>query len=178
MTTQPGIDHARTAILIMDYQNRQMGYLSEDVQKELIARANAVLERARRDGIPVVYVEVLRGERTPEAEIHAAVAPHPGEVVLTKSRVGPFSTTNLDEVLRSRGIDSLVLMGITTSGCVLSTVRWAVDIDYKVIVLSDCCADRDDEVHRVLMEKVFRRQADVMTAQEFLQAVDPAGRAG
>ena len=62
-------------------------------------------------------------------------------------------------------------MGIATSGCVLSTVRWAADIDYGLIVLSDCCADRDDDVHRVLMEKVFPRQANVVGSQEFLRAL-------
>jgi len=156
----------------MDYQNRQLGYFSESFQSELIARANKVLAKARLEGIPVIYIEVLRGERTPEREIHPAITPQPGEPVLTKRRTGPFSTTNLDEVLKKQGIETLALMGISTSGCVLSTVRWAADIDYRLIVLSDCCADRDDEVQRVLMEKVFPRQASVVTAQEFIQAVE------
>ncbi len=156
----------------MDYQNRQLSSFSEDFQNELISRANKVLAKARHDGIPVIYMEVRRGERTPETEIHPAVTPQPGELVLTKRRVGPFSTTNLDEVLKKQGIETLVLMGISTSGCVLSTVRWAADIDYQLIVLSDCCADQDDEVHRVLMEKVFPRQASVVTSQEFLQALE------
>jgi nicotinamidase-related amidase len=65
-------------------------------------------------------------------------------------------------------------MGIRTSGVVLSTVRWAADIDYRLIVLSDCCADPDEEVHRVLMEKVlsFFGQAAVVTSQEFLKVLD------
>jgi len=164
-------DRSKIALLIMDYQNRQLGYFTADVQNELIANANRVLLKAREQGIPVIYVEVRRGERTPETEIHPAVIPQPGEVILTKRRVGPFSTTNLDEVLRKQRIETLVLMGIATSGCVLSTVRWAADIDYGLIVLSDCCADRDDDVHRVLMEKVFPRQANVVGSQEFLRAL-------
>ena len=171
MTEQLLLDRSKTAVLIMDYQNRQLGYFPADSQGELLARANEVLAYARGSGIPVIYVEVRRGERTPETEIHTSVLPQPGEPVLTKRRFGPFSTTNLDEVLKERGIETLVLMGISTSGCVLSTVRWAVDIDYRLIVLSDCCADRDDEVQRVLMEKVLPRQALVMTSWEFLQAV-------
>jgi len=111
----------------MDYQNRQLSSFSDDFQNELIARANKVLAKARYDGIPVIYVEVRRRERTPETEIHTAVTPQPGESVLTKSRFGPFSTTNLDEILNKQGIETLVLMGISTSGCVLSTVRWAAD---------------------------------------------------
>jgi len=171
MAEQLTLNRSKTAVLIMDYQNRQLSSFSEDLQNELISRTNKVLAKARHDGIPVIYVEVRRGERTPETEIHPAVNPQPGEPVLTKRRAGPFSTTSLDEVLKKQGIETLVLMGISTSGVVLSTVRWAADIDYQLIVLSDCCADRDDEVQRVLMEKVFPRQASVVTSQEFLQAL-------
>jgi nicotinamidase-related amidase len=174
MSDQLSIDKGKTAILIMDYQNRQLGYFSESFQSELLAKANRVLDKARLEGIPVIYIEVVRGERTPEREIHPDIMPQPGEPVLTKSRTGPFSTTNLDEVLKKQEIDTLALMGISTSGCVLSTVRWAADINYQLMVISDCCADRDDEVHRVLMEKVFPRQASVVTAQEFIRAAGDA----
>lgn len=91
--------------------------------------------------------------------------------MLTKRRFGPFSTTNLDGLLKEQGIEILVLMGISTSGCVLSTVRWTADIDYRLVVLSDCCADRDDEVQRVLLEKVLLRKVTVITSQEFLQTI-------
>lgn len=168
------LDISKAAVLIIDYQNRQLSSFTEDFQSELIARANGVLAGARHRGMPVIYIEVRRGERTPETEIHPAVNPQPGELVLTKRRTGPFSTTNLEEVLKKQGIETLVLMGIATSGCVLSTVRWAADIDYRLVVLSDCCADRDDEVHRVLVEKVFPRHASVVTSQEFLQALGDA----
>ena len=63
-------------------------------------------------------------------------------------------------------------MGIATSGVVLSTVRYAADADYRLIVLEDCCADADPEVHHVLMTKVFRGQSTVASAQEFLRALD------
>jgi len=172
MAEQLSISRENTAVIIMDYQNRQLSHFSEEFQKEMLARANEVLARARYKGIPVIHVEVVRGERTPETQIHPAIAPKPGETVLTKRRVGPFSTTNLDEVLKTHGIDTLVLLGISTSGCVLSTVRCAADMDYKMIVLSDCCADRDDDVQRVLMEKVFPRQASVVTSRRFLQALE------
>ena len=85
-----------------------------------------------------------------------------------RSRVGAFSTTDLAILLNAKNIDTLVLLGIATSGVVLSTIRWAADADFELIVLSDCCADRDEEVHRVLMEKVFPRQATVATVADFL----------
>ncbi len=174
MAEQLSFERDKTAVLIMDYQNRQLSGHPEAFQKELLAKANAVLAKARREGIPVIYVEVRRDERTPETEIHSAVTPKPGEVVVTKRRTGPFSTTDLDSILKDKGIETLVLMGISTSGCVLSTVRWAADIDYRMIVLADCCADRDEEVHRVLTEKIFPRQATVVTSREFLQAMGGA----
>jgi nicotinamidase-related amidase len=76
-------------------------------------------------------------------------------------------------ILRARGIDTLVLFGIATSGIVLSTVRAASDLDFKCIVIKDACFDGDAEVHRVLTEKIFTAQATVLTAQAF--ASDAAG---
>jgi nicotinamidase-related amidase len=78
----------------------------------------------------------------------------------------------METLLKAKGVTHLVLMGIATSGVVLSTVRWAADADYEITVLTDCCADADEEVHRVLTQKVFPRQATVATAGEFSQAVD------
>jgi nicotinamidase-related amidase len=101
------------------------------------------------------------------------VAPQPTEVIVTKRRVGAFATTELETVLRARQVTTLVLLGIATSGVVLSTVRWAADADYELLVLEDCCADADAEVHRVLMHKVFPRQATVIQVQAFLQALAP-----
>jgi len=72
-------------------------------------------------------------------------------------------------VLRAANIDTLVLTGIATSGVVLSTLRQAADLDYRLVVLSDACLDSDAEVHRVLMEKVFPRQADVVTVNEWVE---------
>ncbi|MFC1987503.1 cysteine hydrolase family protein [Chloroflexota bacterium] len=174
MAEQLSIDRRKTAVLIMDYQLRQLGFFSEEFQKEILGRTSAVLAKVRQAGVPVIYVEVVRGERTPERAIHPSVAPKSGETVLTKHRTGPFSTTNIDEVLKKQGIDTLVLMGISTSGCVLTTVRCAADMDYKLIVLSDCCADQDDEVQRVLMEKVFpwHNSASVVTSKEFLLTLE------
>ena len=100
--------------------------------------------------------------------MHPAVAPAPGDVVVSKRRVSAFAGSDLDVVLRAGGIDNLVLAGIATSGVVLSTLRQAADLDYRLTVLADACGDRDEEVHRVLTEKVFPRQATVTTADEWI----------
>lgn len=187
-------DKVRTAVLIMDYQNDIVAILPEKEQGPLLERAAAILKEARRAGMPVVYIVVrfrdgypeinprnklfgslkesgrLR-EGTPGAEVNAKIAPQPGDIVVTKRRVGAFSTTDLETVLRAKNIDTLVMFGISTSGVVLSTVRWAADMDYRMVVVADACADRSEEVHRVLTEKVFPWQATVATSQETIKAI-------
>lgn len=184
----------RTALLVMDYQNDIVGMLPEDARTALVERAGIVLKEARQARILIIYVVVrfrpgypevnLQNklfsslkesgrllEGTPGAEIDPRLAPQPGDIVVTKRRVGAFSTTDLETILRSRNISRLVLFGISTSGVVLSTVRWAADMDYSLVVVSDLCADRDPEVHRVLMDKVFPWQATVVTSKELLKVL-------
>jgi nicotinamidase-related amidase len=100
-------------------------------------------------------------------QVHASVAPMPGDVIITKKRVSAFTGSDLEVVLRSMDVKHLILSGIATSGVVLSTLREAADKDYAITVLSDCCADADEEVHRVLTTKIFPRQADVITSEGF-----------
>ena len=149
----------------------------------------------RAAGIPVIYVtvgfrpghpEISARNRSfsavasagrftdtdPAAEIHPAVAPAAKDLVVTKRRVSAFAGSDLEVLLRSLGAGTLVLAGIATSGVVLSTLRQAADLDYRLVVLADACLDADPEVHRVLTEKVFPRQADVLTVDEW------AARAG
>jgi nicotinamidase-related amidase len=98
----------------------------------------------------------------------AELAPRPGETVVVKRRVSAFTGSDLEVVLRAAEVDHLVLAGIATSGVVLSTLREAADRDYRLTVLGDACVDADPEVHRVLTEKVFPRQADVITVDEWV----------
>ena len=100
--------------------------------------------------------------------MHERVAPLASEAVVIKRRVSAFSGSDLAEVLRGSGIDTLVLTGIATSGVVLSTLRQAADLDYRLVVLAVACADADPEVHRVLTEKVFPRQAEVIDVADWV----------
>ncbi len=90
-------------------------------------------------------------------------------MVVVKKRVSAFTGSDLDVVLRSLEVGSLVLTGIATSGVVLSTLRQASDLDYELTVLHDGCADVDPEVHRVLLDKVFPRQASVLSVSEWIE---------
>ena len=100
-----------------------------------------------------------------------APAPQPGELVIAKHRVSAFSGNGLEQILRAQGVVRLACLGIATSGIVLSTVRQAMDLDYQCLVVRDCCADADDEVHRVLCEKVFARHNKVVDAAELAAAL-------
>ena len=191
MASTPNIDWSKTAVLIMDYQNDIIGMQPVAKQNQLIDKASSILARSRGKGVPVVYVVVRFRDGYPEinpdnrafrqlkesgrlvegtqgAEIHLGVSPQAGEIVVTKRRVGAFSSTELATILRAKNISTLVLLGISTSGVVLSTVRWAADLDYSLFVVSDACADADEEVHRVLVDKVFPRQSSVVATRELL----------
>ena len=71
-------------------------------------------------------------------------------------------------ILRAQGIENLVFFGISTSGITLSTIRRAFDLDFNCTVLKDACFDKDEEIHRVLTEKVFPNQASVLTVDAFI----------
>jgi nicotinamidase-related amidase len=186
------LDPASTAVLAMDFQVRIVDSYTHD-GGALVGRTKRLLEGARAGGARVIYVVVGFRPGFPEVsphnkafgaikgsgrfapgdavEIHPELAPAEGEVVVTKHRVGAFLGTDLDMILRANGVTTLVLSGIATSGVVLSTLRYAADADYRLVVAADCCADGDPEVHRVLTEKVFPRQADVVTADDVIAAL-------
>ncbi len=82
-----------------------------------------------------------------------------------------FSGSAFEMILRSKNIETLILMGHATSGVILSTVRLAADLDYNLVVVEDGCADRDPEVHKLLMERVFPRQGTVVSSGEMVEAL-------
>src|SRR5579863_822047 len=180
---------SKMALLVMDVQ---VGIVTRFAQTgDVLTPTNTAITAARAASIPVIYVVVAFRPGYPEIsprnksfsaikqqqssssaplttmEIHPAIAPQPTDIVVTKRRVSAFSGSDLEVVLRAQGISHLVLCGIATSGVVLSTLREAADRDYQLTVLSDCCLDADEEVQRVLLTKVFPRQADLVPASEW-----------
>ena len=182
---------AKTALLVMDVQRAIVSRFGSG--PDYLPRLGQAIAHARATDVLVGYVIVqfrpghseisptnsrfggLVGTTAftttdPGAEIHPDIAPADGDLLFTKKRVSAFTGTDLDLVLRSSGVDSLVLAGIATSGCVLSTLRQAADLDYRLTVLSDGCLDEDPEVHRVLTTAVFPKQADVLTVADWIGA--------
>jgi nicotinamidase-related amidase len=105
------------------------------------------------------------------------VAPKGDEPVVTKRRTSALAGSDLDAVLRGLDVRHLVIGGVATSGAVLSTVRAAADLDFGLTVLGDLCLDPDEELHRMLVEKVFSRQAKVVGTKEWIAEVE-AGKGG
>ncbi len=108
---------------------------------------------------------------TTESAIHQALVVQPEDLGLRTTRLGAFSTTDLDEQLTNLGVTTLIVAGAHTSGALLSTVREAADRDYRLIILSDCCVDPDIETNRLLMERIFPRQAEITTAAQLYLAL-------
>lgn len=168
---------SHSALLIMDVQDAILGLLPD--KDAYLAKVKGAVAVARHKQIRVIYVVVGFREGAPEASAsqkqrapqlinpQPTLAPVGDDIVITKRRVSAFSGSDLEIVLRAGDIRHLVLAGIATSGVVLSTVREAADKDFQLTVLSDVCADRNDEVHTFLCEKIFPNQANVTTTAEW-----------
>ena len=126
---------------------------------------------------------------TKGADIFDALAPAPGEHVIKKHRYSGFFGTDLDIILREWGIETVVISGTTTENCCHATARDAMFRNYKVVFLSDATGTFDypdvgqgamaaEDVHRATLTVLAFSTAHVMTAQEFLERIDGAAKAG
>ena len=169
----------------------QQGILSRFPEKSaLIAKVAGAIRHAREHHIKMIVVRLGFRHDMPELnpankpftrlmsgmshadldafmQLDAGLGVRQTDIIVSKKRYSAFSGSDLGMILRVQDISSLVLTGISTSGIVLSTLGEAFDKDYQLTVLSDACADRDEEVHRFLLEKIFPKQAEVMTVEDW-----------
>ncbi len=189
------IDPAHTAVLSMDCQAGIVSIYTRDAKDAFLVRAARVLNHARAAGMTVIHIQVgfrpglpeissrnslfgaiksseqhQRLFREPLGAIPDTIAPQPDEIVITKHRVSAFAGTDLDMILRANDIDTLILYGIATSGVVLSTLIEASDADYRLAVISDCCADLDSALHDCLIERFFPTRGLVFSSEGFIAA--------
>ncbi|MEV5510849.1 cysteine hydrolase family protein [Streptomyces orinoci] len=195
MNTAPVLDPTHTALLVMDCQPAILAFVpaGED-RNALLGRVEGAIADVRANGGTIAYVRVgftdadwnaipasnksfaplaqhrVMHHEDPATAIHERLAPQDGDIVVRKIRYGGMSTTDLDQQLRERGITTLVVSGVSTSGAVLSTVIDAADRDYQLYVLSDGVADPDTEAHNVLLHRVFPSRAHIIDTTE-LQAL-------
>ncbi|HEX5448405.1 MAG TPA: isochorismatase family cysteine hydrolase [Candidatus Saccharimonadales bacterium] len=178
----------KSALLVMDVQPGILDRLIKP--QDYLKRLTDAVKAARQNGLTVIFVVVSLRKGFPEVSPNnksfsaitasssatilkpePAIKPRAGEIVVQKRRVSAFAGSDLDIVLRAQGITHLILTGISTSGVVLSTLREAADKDFKITVLSDLCADFDEQVQKVLTEKVFPRQADVTSSADWQKEI-------
>ena len=187
-------DRQHTALLIADFYAAMMGTIPHAVDRHVVEKTQRLQRASREAGLFVCYcatvfrpgyVEISERNKTfrerkhsgqpaisdPVQLIHPAVRPAEGEVVVGKHRVNALYGTPLDLILRANNIDTLIILGYATSGVVLSTTRYAADLDYRLVVVEDCCADQDPAVHDFLMQRIFPRQADVVNAADVIEAL-------
>ena len=195
--TEITLDKKSTALLIADFYADMMGTLPHAKDRKVVEKTRSLQLAARDAGILVCYsatvfrpgyIEISDRNKTfsqrkrsgqpavsdPVRLIHAAVQPVEGEVVVGKHRVNALYGTDLDMVLRANNIEALIILGYATSGVVLSTVRCAADLDYRLMVVEDCCSDQQPDVHDFLTQRIFPRQADVVTSEEVIKALAAA----
>jgi nicotinamidase-related amidase len=131
---------SKTAVLVVDAQNGLLSGPTPVYQSDaLVASIQALLARARAAGVPVIYTQDkdVGPLNHPDWEIHQALAPHAGEVVIQKAYADSFFHTDLHQLLTERAIRQLIVVGCKTDSCVEMTCRRAVSLGYGVILPSD-----------------------------------------
>lgn len=188
------LQREKTALLSMDFHKLVVNACAMTRERNTVGNAAKALAAARSAGIPVLHVELHRFagyasdrnkfQRTIRERIPAAppeqmaelmkvvdeLAPAPGEAIVHKSRINAFYASALDSLLRSKDIDTLALMGVTTENVIEATARQAADSDYRVIILEDCCAAFTDTDHKNSIG-YLERIADIASADDFAQSL-------
>lgn len=188
------LDSKRTAILPLDLQNDNIAGTAGLEEKQTLEKIARLLDAGRRKKVPIIHItasvradyldmpksnalwRALRASKklilgTPGAEIHPLVAPRPDELVINKTCVDPFLSTNLGQALINFDVNTLIVCGLWTNYVVEATTRHAADIGYHVVVVSDCCASNNEENHRFAMERILPTLATVATLDEVVAAL-------
>lgn len=188
------IDPQRTALLPLDLQHDNITATPGIREKRVLENTARVLEAARHRGLRVIHVTAsvrrdyldmprasslwikLRESKTlimgtPGAEIHPLAAPRPDELVINKTCVDPFLTTNLGQALINFDVNTLILVGLWTNFVVEATARHAADVGYRVIVVRECCASNDEQNHEWAMTQILPMIATVASLDDVLAAL-------
>jgi nicotinamidase-related amidase len=171
----------RSALVIMHYQVDVFAILFAEQPSPLLDKCNDLIRRWRVTGRPVMFPNFFLGENYEHASnnnrLISSIAPtgyfrnarpmkglaiESDDVFYTCPRASVFYGNSLDADLRSRGISTLVMAGISTTGVVLSSITWASDADYDVRLVRDCCYDPDQAAHEALFRTGFGGRVQVV----------------
>ena len=187
---------ARCGLILVDFVN---GFVDEAQfgGPHIAAAVQAtrpLLAAFRRAGLPVAHTRVVFAddgsnknvfclkvpplatltEQAFASQIVADLKPQAGELVVRKTSASAFFSTGLAEWLRLRGVDTAVVVGCTTSGCVRATVVDAMQFNFRTIVVEDCVGDRAMEPHEANLFDMRQKYADVMSRDAFLETFSKA----
>jgi nicotinamidase-related amidase len=182
------LDPQKTALVLIDLQNAIVGMNpAPHTAARVVENSRKLAEAFRAKGSPVVYVRVdmndflklpadqptnLGDKPLPAiaSEIADSAGFQPGDILITKRHWGAFAGTDLEQQLKSRGIDTIVLTGISTNAGVESTARQGTGLEFAFVLVEDACSAQDAEQHRFAFEKIFPRLSRVRTTAEVLTA--------
>jgi nicotinamidase-related amidase len=173
-----------TALLLIDMQvdfgapDGAMARQGKDVTAAAAALANAVLlaDAARTAGMPLFFVRLLGlpqdGLCVEGTQGAGFIGPLPqaGDVIVSKSRFSAFTGTGLAEQLRERGIDTLVLAGLTTECCIQASAWAAFELDFRVVLAADACAAYEEDLHRHALRALESSGATLATNADLAAA--------
>jgi nicotinamidase-related amidase len=179
----------KTALVLIDLQNAVVGMSpAPHSAAQVVENSRKLAEAFRAKGSPVVYVRVdindfmkLPVDQPPNmgdkplpaiaSEIAAAAGFQPGDILITKRHWGAFAGTDLEQQLRSRGIDTVVLTGISTNAGVESTARQGTGLGFAFVLVEDACSAQNAEHHHFAFENIFPRLSRVRSTDEVLAAI-------
>ncbi|MGF6446812.1 isochorismatase family cysteine hydrolase [Paraburkholderia youngii] len=194
MTTNAGSDDianeaitpSRTALIVMHYQTDILG-LFPSVAPALLANTRRLCDAARAKGVSVYFANLRFSPGYPEVSPlnrngqgikklglfrEDRTAPELGqqanEPLLIAHRASVFFGTDLEARLSAQGIDSLIMVGIASTGVVLSSVAYASDADFRLYTVKDCCYDPDQVVHEHLFATAFDSRTTVLSLADAL----------
>jgi nicotinamidase-related amidase len=183
------LDPQKTALVLIDLQNGILGMTPAPHSADKVVGNSVKLANAfRAKGAPVVYVRVDLNDflKLPVDQPHnmgdkplppvaSEIAPsagfQPGDILVTKRHWGAFAGTDLEQQLKSRGIDTVVLTGISTDVGVESTARQGTGLGFAFVLVEDACSAQSAEHHRFAFENIFPRLTRVRTTDEVLAAL-------
>ena len=173
------IDNA--ALVVMHYQLDVFTILFGEKPSPLLDKCNTLIRRWRSTGRPVFLPNFFLGENyehaSPSNRLISSIVPsgyfrnaqpmtglaiERGDLFYECPRGSVFYGTTLDADLRARGISTLVMAGISSTGVVLSSIPWASDADYDVRLVKDCCYDPDQQAHEALFRTGYGGRVQVV----------------
>ena len=183
------LDPQKTALVLIDLQNAIVGMNPvPHTAAQVVENSRKLAESFRALGAPVVYVRVdlndfmkLPVDQPPNlgdkplpataSEIAPTAGFQPGDILVTKRHWSAFAGTDLEQQLKSRGIDTVVLTGISTNAGVESTARQGTGLGFAFVLVEDACSSQNAEHHRFAFENIFPRLTRVRSTDEVLTSL-------